>query len=94
MNKVVFMSDIYEAEKTSVVKLDLQDRKLLFALDFDARATLSSLAKRVRMSKQGVDYKIKNLTRQEYKGILSCCECTPTRLYLLQNPPNVPEQDN
>ncbi len=56
------MSDIYELEKASAVKLDLQDRKLLFALDFDARATLSSLAKKARMSKQGVDYKIKNLT--------------------------------
>ncbi len=56
------MSNIYQDE-LSAVKLDLQDRKLLFALDFDARATLSSLGKTVRISKQGADYKIRNLMK-------------------------------
>ncbi len=49
------------------VNLDLRDRKLLFYLDFDARASYSDLAKKTGLSKQGVEYKINNLMK---KGVI------------------------
>jgi Lrp/AsnC family leucine-responsive transcriptional regulator len=49
------------------VKLDTKDRQLLFELDFNSRASLSELAKKLRLSKQGVDYKINNLIK---KGVI------------------------
>lgn len=48
-------------------KLDLKDRKLLFALDFHARDSNSVIAKKIGLSKQGVDYKIRNLMK---KGVI------------------------
>ena len=50
------------------VKLDLKDRKLLFALDFHARMPNSVLAKKIGLSKQGVDNKIRNLMK---KGVIT-----------------------
>ena len=50
------------------VKLDLKDRKLLFALDFHARTPNSVLAKKIGLSKQGVDNKIRNLMK---KGVIT-----------------------
>jgi Lrp/AsnC family transcriptional regulator, leucine-responsive regulatory protein len=49
-------------------KLDLKNRKILFALDFHARDSNANIAKKVRLSKQGVDYKIKNMIK---KGIIT-----------------------
>ncbi len=49
-------------------KLDLKDKKLLFEMDFDSRRTYAELARKLRMSKRGVEYKINNL---EKKGIIS-----------------------
>jgi len=49
------------SSKIDNYELDLKDRKLLFALDFHSRDSLSTLAKKVGLSKQGVDYKINNL---------------------------------
>jgi len=46
------------------IGLDAKERRLLFALDFNARATLSELAKEVGMSKQGVEYKLKSLIKR------------------------------
>ena len=43
--------------------LDLKDRKILFELDFNARQTNTEIAKKVGLSKQGVDYRIKNLLK-------------------------------
>jgi Lrp/AsnC family leucine-responsive transcriptional regulator len=43
------------------LKLGLKDNKILFNLDFKARQTNSELAKKVGLSKQGVDYKINKL---------------------------------
>lgn len=49
------------------VKLDLKDRKILLELDFNARQSNSEIAKKVGLSKQGVDYRIKNMIN---KGII------------------------
>ena len=48
-----------------VEMLDLKDRKLLLALDMDARAPDSSIAKIVGLSKQLTNYRIKRLEKQE-----------------------------
>lgn len=47
------------------IKLDLRDKKILFELDFHARDSNTKIAKKVRLSKQGVDYKIRNLVNRE-----------------------------
>lgn len=47
-----------------VIKLDLKDKKILFELDFHARDANAKIAKKVRLSKQGVDYKIRNLVER------------------------------
>ncbi|MBI2148060.1 Lrp/AsnC family transcriptional regulator [Candidatus Woesearchaeota archaeon] len=46
------------------IKLDLKDKKLLFELDFDARVSYSQLAKKLDLSKQGVEYKLNNLMKR------------------------------
>jgi Lrp/AsnC family transcriptional regulator, leucine-responsive regulatory protein len=46
---------------------DLKDKKILFELDFDAKQSYSELAKKVGLSKQVVEYRVKNL---EKKGIV------------------------
>ena len=45
-------------------KLDLKDKKILFALDFDARMSLTQLGKRVGVSKQVAKYRIENLVKR------------------------------
>ncbi len=47
--------------------LDLKDRKILSLLDFESRIAIAELAKRVGLSKQSVDYRIKSLLK---KGII------------------------
>ncbi len=47
--------------------LDLKDKKLLFELDFGARQSYSKLAKKLKLSKQGVEYKLNNLIK---KGVI------------------------
>lgn len=47
--------------------LDLRDRKILYALNEDARQSYSSLAKKLRLSKQVVRYRIQRL---EEEGII------------------------
>lgn len=46
-------------------KIDLKDRKLIHLLDFHARETYSSLAKKLRLSKQAVEYRINRLIEKE-----------------------------
>ncbi|MBT6995530.1 AsnC family transcriptional regulator [Candidatus Woesearchaeota archaeon] len=48
--------------------LDVKDRKILQILDMDARQTYSQIAKRVGLSKEVVNYRLKNL---ENKGIVN-----------------------
>lgn len=49
------------------MKLDLFDKKLLFYLDLNSRSSLIELSKKIRLSKQTVHYRLKNL---EKKGII------------------------
>lgn len=50
------------------IKLDKKDRKILYQLDIDSRQTLSQLGKKVGLSKQVVNYRLKNLVKT---GIIS-----------------------
>ena len=43
------------------VKLDQKDRQLLFELDLNSRQSLPQLARKLRLSKQVIDYRIKRL---------------------------------
>jgi DNA-binding Lrp family transcriptional regulator len=43
------------------IKIDLKDRKILSLLDWDARMPNSEIAKKVNLSKKGVEYRIKRL---------------------------------
>ncbi len=49
------------------VKLDLKDKKILFELDMDARMPYSKLGRLVGLSKQSVEYRVKNLIE---KGVI------------------------
>jgi Lrp/AsnC family leucine-responsive transcriptional regulator len=51
-----------------VVKLDAKDKKILSELDMDARQSISSIAKKVGLSKEVVNYRIKQL---EKKGVIN-----------------------
>ncbi len=51
-----------------MVNLDAKDKKLLFEIDFNARKTYSELAKKLLMSKRGIEYKLRNL---EEKKVIS-----------------------
>lgn len=48
-------------------KLDKKDRRILYELDIDARQSFSQIAKKVRLSKEVVNYRIK---RMEKLGII------------------------
>src|SRR3989338_6153518 len=45
-------------------ELDLTDRKIIYALDFDSRMPLSQLAKKVGISKHVAKYRIENLVKR------------------------------
>lgn len=47
------------------LKLDKKDREILFHLDLDARAPLSSIAKKVKLSKQVVKYRIDRMIKDK-----------------------------
>ena len=47
------------------MKLDLKDKKLLYEIDFDARKPYSMIAKKLKMSKRGVQYKLENLEKKK-----------------------------
>ncbi|MBI5388920.1 Lrp/AsnC family transcriptional regulator [Candidatus Woesearchaeota archaeon] len=47
-----------------MVKTDLKDRKILTALDMDARMPLTQLAKLVGLSRQVVEYRIKRMQKE------------------------------
>jgi len=59
--------------------MDLKDKKILTILDQNARTPLSKIAKKVRLSKQVVDYRIKNMMK---KNIITCftIHCDLTKL--------------
>ncbi len=47
------------------VKLDQKDRQLLFELNLNSRQSLPQLARKLRLSKQVVDYRVKRLTQNK-----------------------------
>ena len=49
------------------IKLDIKDKKILYELDMDARQSISSIAKRVGLSKEVVNYRIR---RMEKEGLI------------------------
>ncbi len=52
-------------EEINQNKLDLKDRKILAELDFNARESISKIAKKVRISKEVCLYRIKRLEEKE-----------------------------
>jgi len=56
------------------MKLDLTDKRLLLELDIGARQSLGQLARKLRLSKRGVDYKMKKLEKEgiilSYKALI------------------------
>ncbi|MCX8174974.1 MAG: AsnC family transcriptional regulator [Candidatus Micrarchaeota archaeon] len=51
------------------VKLDYKDGQLLYLLDLNAKEPLSSLGKKLRLSEEGVAYRIRRLQEQ---GVIRC----------------------
>lgn len=47
------------------IKLDEKDKKILYELDKNSRQGISSIAKKVRLSKEVVNYRIKNLEKRK-----------------------------
>jgi DNA-binding Lrp family transcriptional regulator len=50
-------------EKKGKVKLDVKDIRILYELICDGRQSISKIAKKVKLSKQGVKYKMERLTK-------------------------------
>ncbi len=46
--------------------LDLLDKKIMYELDLNARAPVTSIAKKVRASKETVNFRIKRLLKEKY----------------------------
>ena len=46
-----------------MIELDKKDREILFHLSLNARASLSDLSRKTRLSKEVIHYRIKNLER-------------------------------
>jgi len=53
--------------KEGIIRLDLKDREILFQLDTNARQSNSEIAKKIRLNKNVVNYRIKKL---EESGII------------------------
>lgn len=47
------------------MKLDLYDKKLLYHLDINSRYSLGELAKKVRLSKNAINYRLRNLVKNK-----------------------------
>jgi DNA-binding Lrp family transcriptional regulator len=47
------------------MKLDMYDKKLLYHLDINSRHSLGELAKNVRLSKNAINYRLKNLVKNK-----------------------------
>lgn len=52
-------------EKNTEYKLDLKDRKILYELDKDCRQSASQIAKKVQLSQEVVNYRIKKLEEEQ-----------------------------
>lgn len=74
------------------MKLDVKDKRILYELDLNSRASLNQIAKKVGLSKQVVDYRIKQLVKnkiiKQYYTVVNFSKLgyTQYKLYLkLQN---------
>lgn len=61
------MTQIIRYRELEPVELDVKDKKLLYELDFNSRQTYNRLAKKIGLSKQGIEYKINSLIK---KGVI------------------------
>lgn len=55
---------IAETMRLSEIKVDLKDKKILSMLSENSRTPLNAIAKKVRLSRDAVDYRIKRLVRE------------------------------
>ncbi|MBI4452365.1 AsnC family transcriptional regulator [Candidatus Woesearchaeota archaeon] len=55
---------IAESARLSEIKLDLKDKKILSMLSDNSRVPLNSIAKKVRLSRDAIDYRIKRLVKE------------------------------
>ncbi|MEK6937524.1 MAG: Lrp/AsnC family transcriptional regulator [Nanoarchaeota archaeon] len=62
-----------------MLKIDLIDRKILYELDHNARLPLTQMAKKLRISRETLNYRIKNL---EKEGVITkyVAQIDPTKL--------------
>jgi DNA-binding Lrp family transcriptional regulator len=47
-------------------KLDLLDKKIMYELDLNARASVTAIGKKIRASKETVNFRIKRLLKEDY----------------------------
>lgn len=67
---------------TTVMKLDLLDKKILYELSIDAKASISNVAKRLRTSAETVNFRIKRLLGEKYlKGFYTLFNMSLTGYY-------------
>lgn len=55
---------IAETMRLAEIKIDLKDKKILSMLSENSRLPLNAIAKKVRLSRDAVDYRIKRLSRE------------------------------
>ena len=48
------------------MELDMLDKKIMYELDFNARASITGIAKKARASKETVNFRIKRLLKEDY----------------------------
>ena len=54
-----------------MTNLDLKDRKILYELDKNSRQSFADIAKKVRLSKEVVQYRVKRLQDEGYINYFS-----------------------
>ncbi len=64
MNKIVDDEKGLKENENRIVKTDLKDRKILFELDKNARQSNSEIARKVRLNKNTVTYKINKMQQE------------------------------
>ena len=52
----------------NMTQLDLKDKKILLELELNSRQSFSSIAKKVGLSKEVVNYRVNKLIKKEYKS--------------------------
>ena len=55
------MAKMLYSPMQEIVKLDIKDKKILYELYTNARQSNNSIAKKIGLSREAIDYRIKNL---------------------------------